>query len=141
MGLCRTVIMTIAHLMHGVRTVVDALLRPRRFHSRSSGWLHPALCTFASSLVIAPIAGLGPAAWAESEPLPPSVLILDQSLAARPWYTDFYAAFGSTLNAGSERRFSVYSEHLDLNRFSGTQHHEVLRTYPLLYRNLLRSPN
>ena len=129
MGLCRTVIMTIAHLMHGVRTVADSLLRPRRFHSRSSGWLHPALCTFASSLVIAPIAGLGPVAWAESEPLPRSVLILDQSSADSPWYAEFSATFRSTLNAGSDRRFSVYSEHLDLSRFPGTQHHEVLRTY------------
>ena len=93
MGLCRTVIMTIAHLMHGVRTVVDALLRSRRFHSRSSGWLYPALCTFASSLVIAPIAGLGSVAWAESEPLPRSVLILDQSSADSPWYADFSANF------------------------------------------------
>jgi signal transduction histidine kinase len=128
-GLCRTVIMTIAHLMHGVRAVVDALLRPRRFHSRSSRWLYPALCTLASSLVIAPIAGLGPVAWAANEPLPPSVLILDQSSADSPWYADFSANFRSTLNAGSERRFSVYSEHLDLSRFPGTQHHEVLRTY------------
>ena len=128
MGLWRTVIMTIAHLTHGVRTIVDALLCPRRFHSRSSRWLHPALCTFASTLVIAPIAGPGPA-WAESELLPRSVLILDQSDADSPWYADFSAAFRSTLNAGSERRFSVHSEHLDLSRFPGTQHHEVLRTY------------
>ena len=121
--------MTIAHLTHGVRAVVDALLRSRRFHSRSSGWLYPALCTFASSLVIAPIAGLGPAAGAESKPLPSSVLILNQVRAGLPWYAAFSAAFGSILNAGSERRFSVYSENLDLNRFPGTQHHEVLRTY------------
>jgi hypothetical protein len=70
-----------------------------------------------------------PWTWAESEPLPPSVLILDQSDADSPWYADFSAAFRSTLNAGSERRFSVHSEHLDLSRFPGTQHHEVLRTY------------
>jgi signal transduction histidine kinase len=112
-----------------VCTVMDALVRPRRFHSRSSGRLYPALCIIASSLVIAPIAGLGPAAWAENEPLPPSVLILDQSLAASRWYRDFHAALRSTLNAGSERHFSVYTEHLDLNRFTGTQHHEVLPTY------------
>src|SRR5262245_63642886 len=120
--------MTIAHLTHGVRTVVDALLHPRRFHSRSSWWLYPALCTF-SSLVIAAIAGLGPAAGAESEPLPSSVLILNQTRAGLPWFAAFSAAFVSTLNAGSERRFSVYSENLDLNRFPGTQHNEVLRHY------------
>ena len=74
-------------------------------------------------------AGLSPAASWAADPLPPSVLIYDQGLAASPWYVDFFAAFRSTLNAGSERRFSVYSEHLDFNRFPGTQHHEVLRTY------------
>src|SRR5262249_2582255 len=92
-------------------------------HSRFSG------CTFASSLVVALIAGLGPAAGAESEPLPPSVLILDQSHADSPWYTEFATAFGSILNAGSDRRLTVYAEHLDLSRFPGTQHHEVLLTY------------
>ena len=80
-------------------------------------------------LVIAPVAGLGPVAWAANQPLPPSVLILDQSNADSPWYADFSANFRSTLNAGTERHFSVYSEHLDLSRFPGRQHHEVLRTY------------
>src|SRR5262249_56247549 len=112
------------HLTHSVRTVVNRLLHPRRLHSRSSGWLYPALCTFASSLVVALIAGLGPAAGAESEPLPSSVLILNQTRAGLPWFAAFSAPFGSTLNAGSERRFSVYSEKLDLS----TQHHEVLPT-------------
>ncbi len=121
--------MTIAQPMHGVRTVVDALLRQPRFHGRSSRWLYPVLFTLASSLVIAPIAGPGPVARAESEPLPLSVLLLDQSSADSPWYADFSAAFRSTLNAESQRHFSVYSEHLDLSRFPGAQHHEVLRTY------------
>ena len=127
MDLCRTVMMTIAYLVHGVRAVADALLRLRRFHG--TGRLRLELSALASSLVIAPIAGLGPVAWAESAPLPPSVLILDQSSADSPWYADFSANFRSSLNAGSERRFSVYSEHLDLSRFPGTQHHEVLRSY------------
>jgi len=71
----------------------------------------------------------GPAAGAESEPLPSSVLILNQTRAQLPWFAAFSAAFESTLNAGSVKRSSVYSENLDLNRFPGTQHHEVLRTY------------
>src|SRR5215831_3912009 len=111
------------HLTHSVRTVVNRLLHPRRLHSRFSG------CTFASSLVVVLIAGLGPAAGAESEPLPSSVLILNQTRAGLPWFAALSAAFGSTLNAGSERRFSIYSENLDLSRFPGTQHYEVLRTY------------
>src|SRR5262252_9634255 len=117
------------HPAQGVRTVVNPLLHPWRLHSRSSGWLYPATCIFASSLVVALIAGLGPAAGAESEPLPSSVLILNQTRAQLPWFAAFSAVFESTLNAGSVKRFSVYSENLDLNRFPGTQHHEVLRTY------------
>ena len=89
MDLCRTVMMTIAYLVHGVRAVADALLRLRRFHG--TGRLRLELSALASSLVIAPIAGLGPVAWAESAPLPPSVLILDQSSADSPWYADFSA--------------------------------------------------
>ena len=33
------------------------------------------------------------------------------------------------MNAGSKERISVYSEHLDLSRFTGPQHHEVLYAY------------
>src|SRR5262249_48333741 len=55
------------------------------------------------SLVIAPIAGFGPAAGAESVPLPSSALILNETRAELPWFAAFSAAFGSTLNAGSER--------------------------------------
>jgi len=96
--------MTIAHPTHRVCKVLDALLRPRRrVHSRSGGRLYPALCTLASSLVIAPIAGFGPAAGAEIVPLPSSALILNETRAELPWFAAFSAAFGSTLNAGSER--------------------------------------
>src|SRR5215472_12670965 len=114
---------------HGVRTVVHRLLHPQWLHSRSSERLYPALCIFASSLVVALVAGLGPAAGAESEPLPSSVLILNQTRAGLPWFAAFSATFESILNAGPLSRFSVYSENLDLNRFPGTQHQEVLRTY------------
>ena len=38
-------------------------------------------------------------------------------------------AFRSTLNARSAERISVYAEHLDLSRFGGPQHDELLRTY------------
>jgi signal transduction histidine kinase len=61
--------------------------------------------------------------------LPSSVLILNQTRAQLPWFAALSAAFESTLDAGSVKRFSVYSENLDLNRFPGTQHQEVLRTY------------
>src|SRR5262249_24384637 len=99
--------MTIAHLTHAVCTVVDALLRPRRFPSRSSGWLYPAL-TFASSLVIAPIAGLGPVAGAESEPLPSSVLILNQTRAGLPWFAALCARKHCANSFTGLRRFKLH---------------------------------
>src|SRR5262245_35813476 len=74
-------------------------------------------------------AGLSPAGSWAADPLPSSVLIINQTRAELPWFAAFSATFQSILNAGSERRFSVYSENLDLSRFPGTQHHEVLRTY------------
>ena len=54
--------------------------------------------------VIAPVAGLGPFVWAESEPLPPSVLILDQSDADRPVVRGFgdIAMTVQTIKAGAE---------------------------------------
>src|SRR5215510_8118469 len=64
-----------------------------------------------------------------AEPLPPAVLILDQINAASPWYTAFFSAFESTLTSQSASRITFYTEHLDLNRFHGAQHDEVLRTY------------
>ena len=69
------------------------------------------------------------ASWAAADPLPRSVLILDQSDADSPWYHDFSSAFRSTLNAKPVARVSVYAEHLDLSRFGGPRHDELIRTY------------
>src|SRR5262245_37779158 len=63
-----------------------------------------------------------------ADPIPRSVLILDQADADSPWYAAFSSAFRSTLNASGLARISVYAEHLDLSRFPGAQH-EVLRSY------------
>jgi signal transduction histidine kinase len=57
------------------------------------------------------------------------VLILDQSDNHSAWYTPFSTAFRSTLYAGSADRISVYAEHLDLSRFGGSQHEDLLRSY------------
>ena len=75
------------------------------------------------------IAALAPAIAAAAEPLPRSVLILDQSAVDSAWYAAFAATFRSTLNAGSVKRVSIYEEHLDLSRFGGPRHDELLRAY------------
>jgi signal transduction histidine kinase len=74
--------------------------------------------------------GLAPAVSSAGEPLPRSVLILDQSDADSAWYAAFSSAFRSTLKAAaSAAPVSVYAEHLDLSRFGGAQHDDVLRAY------------
>ena len=62
--------------------------------------------------------------------LPRSVLILDQSDTDSAWYAAFSSAFRSTLKVeASAGPISVYAEHLDLSRFKGARHDEVLRSY------------
>src|SRR5262245_31229752 len=66
---------------------------------------------------------------AAAEPLPRSVLILDQSDADSAWYAVLSPAFRSVLNAGLRERVSVYSEHLDLSRFPGQRHEQLMQAY------------
>src|SRR3954469_10541974 len=51
------------------------------------------------------------------QPLPRSILILDQSDRDSTWYRDFAASFREALNTRSATRVSLYAEHLDLSRF------------------------
>ena len=74
-------------------------------------------------------AGLSPVASWAADPLPRSILILDQSDKDSAWYAAFSPAFRSTLNAASPAPIAIYTEHLDLARFRSTQHDEVLRSY------------
>jgi signal transduction histidine kinase len=57
------------------------------------------------------------------------VLIVDQSEPNAPWGLQFRAALLSNLKAGSPTPLVIYSEALDLGRFNGPQHEELLRTY------------
>jgi hypothetical protein len=61
--------------------------------------------------------------------LPGSVLILDQSGGDSAWFDVFFLAFRSTLNTKSAVHVSVFAEHLDLSRFGGPRHDELLRRY------------
>ena len=70
-----------------------------------------------------------PSFAAGAKSLPRSVLILDQSDAHSAWYAGFSSAFRTTLNAGTSEKISVYAEHLDLSRFGGPQHDDLLRDY------------
>ena len=79
-------------------------------------------------LVVA-LAVLAPLTSVSAQSLPRSVLVLDQSDADSAWFEAFSSAFRATLNAKSATQISVYSEHIDLNRFSGPRHDDVVRTF------------
>src|SRR5271155_2591823 len=70
------------------------------------------------------------------EPLPRSVLILEQSNPNLPSYVDFSSAFSAALNVSSESRVDVYTESLDINRFGSAEYEKVLLTY---FRDKYRS--
>jgi signal transduction histidine kinase len=63
------------------------------------------------------------------EPLPRSVLIIDQLEPGTPFFVGFLDAFRSNVNAGSNVPISYYPEHLDFGRYSGPEHEELLRNY------------
>ena len=73
--------------------------------------------------------GLAPAMSQIADPLPRSVLILDQSDRDSAWFSPFSAAFRSAIQGGSATRISIYVEHLDLSRFGGPRQEELLHTY------------
>ena len=57
-----------------------------------------------------------------AQPLSRSVLLLDQSSAGLPFNTALATAARLTLNAGSRVPISFYVEHLDANRFFGSEY-------------------
>jgi len=105
-----------------VRVVHGALTRLSRFSIAAT-----AGSFFITAVVL--IAKVCPAVSQTTDPLPRSVLILDQSDPHSAWYAAFYRAFRSDLHVGSAKRVSLFAEHLDLSRFQSASHEELLRTY------------
>jgi len=64
-----------------------------------------------------------------AEPLPRSVLYLDENDPGLPFASSLAGAFRATINAGHNERIAVFSENLDLVRSSGPRHEEILKTY------------
>ena len=63
------------------------------------------------------------------QPLPRSVLILDQFEVASPFSAAILSKFRSTLQSNSVRPVSIYIENLDLGRFCGAEFERVLQGY------------
>jgi signal transduction histidine kinase len=64
-----------------------------------------------------------------ADPLPRSVLILNESGAEVQGYADISAALRSTLRAASGPSLTAFTEYLDFNRFRGPQYQQILLTY------------
>ena len=80
------------------------------------------------SLVI--LANLTPPLALATEPLlPRAVLVLDATEPNSPWGNDFRAALRTALSTDPRKPVAIYSEILDLSRFSSTTYEEVLRTF------------
>jgi hypothetical protein len=73
---------------------------------------------FVWRLVVLLIVGLAPSA-SLAEPLPRSVLYLDENDPGLAFAREISAAFRSTVTAGSAERIAVYAENLDLVRSCG----------------------
>jgi signal transduction histidine kinase len=62
-------------------------------------------------------------------PLPPSVLILDQSASLRPWSSAIIRAFQSSVSSNSARPISYFVEHLDIFDFYSPRYGNILQNY------------
>jgi signal transduction histidine kinase len=64
-----------------------------------------------------------------AEPLPQSVLVLDQYAGSLPWVSARNGAFRTLLNAGRAVPVSIYEEYLDFNRFAAPHYKGNLRLH------------
>jgi signal transduction histidine kinase len=62
-------------------------------------------------------------------PLPPSILVLNESAMVGPFYRDAYDALRSTVTGNSSRPVSIYLEQLELERFGGDRYEKDLKTH------------
>ena len=79
-------------------------------------------------LIVGLLACLAPDALAAQEMRPHSVLVLDQSDGG-PFYHQLFAGLRGVISAHSHGHVTVYSESLDLSRFSGQAYEETLKRY------------
>jgi signal transduction histidine kinase len=75
------------------------------------------------------IASMQLASPAATQPLPRSVLIINQSGPSRPWYVALDNSFRATMISSPSGPYSVYEEDLDLNLFNGAGYEESVRAF------------
>ena len=80
-------------------------------------------------LVFSVFACVAPTVARGVEPLPRSVLYLDQNDPGEPIAVDMSAAFRSIINPGYDKNVTIYAESLDLIRWPGPRYEAVIKTY------------
>src|SRR5829696_6051311 len=94
----------------------------------------------AISLLQFAVAWLGAclASWPSlaAEPLPRSILVLEQSDVRGPFYAAIYSGLQSEVNTSATSPVTIYVENLDLSRFQGPEYERSLRAHlEVKYRN------
>ena|SRR5262245_6761239 len=79
------------------------------------------LVVFCGALVSA----CAPGVLLAADPLPRSVLYLDENDPGLPFASTLAGAFRATINAGHTERIAVFSENLDFVRSTGPRHEEI----------------
>ena len=84
-----------------------------------SRWLLLCVCQV---VLAAPISFVLPVGTLAAQPLPQSILVLDQYAASLPWVGARSRAFRALLNVGRLCAISFYEEYLDFNRFAAPEY-------------------
>jgi len=64
-----------------------------------------------------------------ADPLPRTVLVLDQSIPYTEYFAKLFKSFQSTLKAGSADPVTIYSESLEYSHFKGPEYDSLLHTF------------
>jgi signal transduction histidine kinase len=64
-----------------------------------------------------------------ADPLPRTVLVLDQSIPYTEYFAKLFASFQVTLKTGSDIPITIHSEQLEYSHFKGPEYDSLLRTF------------
>lgn len=80
-------------------------------------------------LIIGLAAALVPLSLPAQVQRPQSILVIDEAESHEPFYYRLFAGVRDVVSADGDGHVTLYSESLDLSRFSGSAHEQALRQY------------
>src|SRR5262245_31126547 len=108
----------------------DVLVRASRlwsFPCRRSQGKHP--LQFLAQIATIWIASFFYATLAGADPLPRTVLVLDQSIPYTAYFGKLFASFQATLKVGSNAPVTIHLERLEYSQFNGSEYDRHLHTF------------